>query len=44
MQMEPLMQAQVHGSLSHALVTLFEMYLKTQGVDPEHHAVAKEKV
>ena len=43
-QMEPLMQAQVHGGLAQTLLALFSMYLKTQGIDPEQHPMAKEQV
>eukprot|EP00899_Mesostigma_viride_P015005 jgi/Mesvir1/23505/Mv22347-RA.1 len=41
-QLAPLQRAQFHVTVAEAINVLFQMYLKTQGVSPEEHPVAKE--
>ena len=41
-ELRPLERAEVHCEAARAIATLFGMYLRTLGVDPEKHATAKE--
>lgn len=41
-RLRPLERAETHLSIARAIATLFEMYLRTLGVDPSKHAVRKE--
>jgi|TARA_B100000683_G_scaffold275503_1_gene326507 exosome complex protein LRP1 len=41
-ELRPLERAEVHCEAARAIATLFGMYLRTLGVDPEKHATSKE--
>ncbi|KAG7670490.1 hypothetical protein Ndes2437A_g05019 [Nannochloris sp. 'desiccata'] len=42
-QLDPLQRAQMYNTLSQAAASLFKLYLKTKGVDPEDHSFMKEE-
>jgi hypothetical protein len=44
LQMDPFQRAQVHLTVAKAFNTLFLVYLKAKGVDPEEYPVQKELV
>lgn len=44
LQTSPLERAEQHVTLAEAIKVAFDLYLRTQGCDPEEHSISKEEV